>query len=59
MRSSAGAHPATTMAPVVMTAPMTLTMGAHNGTRRRSHGRAATASDCTANNRTSNGATSC
>jgi hypothetical protein len=58
VRSPAGAHPTTTMPPVIVATPMPVAMGSYNGTRGGSHCRAASASDRTANDSTSHGAAS-
>lgn len=58
MRSSAAAHIATTMTPVIMAMPVPLVIGPYNGTRGGPHCRAASASDCTADDGASHSATS-
>jgi len=57
MRSSAGAHPTTTMTPVIMATP--IAMGSHSGTRGGPYCRAAAPSDCTANDSTTHSAAPC
>jgi hypothetical protein len=59
MRSTAGAHPTTTMTPVVMATPMPLAMGSYNGTRGRSHCCAASTSNRSADDSPTHGAASC
>jgi hypothetical protein len=54
MRSSAGAHPTTTMTPVITATPVA--MGSHNRARGGSYCRAAAPADCTANDSTTHSA---
>jgi len=57
MRSSAGAHPTTTMTPVIMATPAA--MGSHNGARGGPYCRATSPSDCTANDRATHSTAPC
>lgn len=57
MRSSAGAHPTTTMTPVIMAVPVA--MGSNNGTGRGPYCGAASPSNCTANDSATHGTASC